>query len=121
MKKLSTALTVGLVALITVGCNNANGIAKTQLAAETTPAAQDTVLAEILGVGGHSDNSSEVFEPINEFNEIEIPPRESIPLETEEQAVTGVDNIVEELAALDEELAALDEELAALDDLLAEF
>ena len=59
MKKLSSAFTVGLLALISVGCNNANDTAKTQLAPETNPEAQDTVLAELEVVDDHSDNSSE--------------------------------------------------------------
>lgn len=112
MKKLSTALTVGLVALIAVGCNNANDTAKTQLAPETTPEAHDTVLAELEDVGDQSDNSSEVLEPTSEFDKIETPRQDSIPLETEEQAVTEVDNVVAELDAIDEELAALDDLLA---------
>ncbi len=114
MKKLSTALTAGLVALIAVGCNNANDTSKTQLAPETTPEAQDTVLAELEGVDDHSDNSSEVLEPPSEFNEIETPLQDIIPLETEEQAVTEVDNIVAELDVI---VAELD----AIDDLLADF
>ena len=112
MKKLSTALTAGLVALIAVGCNNANDTSKTRLAPETTPEVQDTVLAELEGVDDHSDNPSEVLEPSSEFNEIETPLQDIIPLETEEQAVTEVDNIVAELDAIDEELAALDDLLA---------
>ena len=63
MKKLSTALTAGLVALIAVGCNNANDTSKTRLAPQTTPEAQDTVLAELEGVDDHSDNPSEVLNP----------------------------------------------------------
>lgn len=112
MKKLSSALTVGLLALISVGCNNANDTAKTQLAPETNPEAQDTVLAELEVVGDHSDNSSEVLELTSGINEVETPLQDSIPLETEEQAVTEVDNIVAELDAIDEELAALDDLLA---------
>ena len=112
MKKLSTALTAGLGALIAVGCNNANDTAITQLAPETTTEAHDTVLAELEDVDDHSDNSSEILEPTSEFNEIETPLQDSIPLETEEQAVTQVDNIVAELDAIDEELAALDDLLA---------
>ena len=114
MKKLSTALTAGLVALIAVGCNNASDTSKTQLAPETTPEAQDTVLAELEGVDDHSDNSSEVLEPTSGFNEIETPLQDIIPLETEEQAVTEVDNIVAELDVI---VAELD----AIDDLLADF
>ena len=112
MKKLSTALTFGLVALIAVGCNNANDTAKTQLAPETTTEAHDTVLAELEDVDDHSDDSSEVLEPTSEFDKIETPRQDSIPLETEEQAVTEVDNVVAELDAIDEELAALDDLLA---------
>ena len=114
MKKLSSAFTVGLLALISVGCNNANDTAKTQLAPETNPEAQDTVLAELEVVDDHSDNSSEVLEPSSEFNEIETPLQDIIPLETEEQAVTEVDNIVAELDVI---VAELD----AIDDLLADF
>ena len=111
MKKLSTALTAGLIAFLAVGCNNTDTTVETPPAPETAPAAQDTVLAGSEGAGDYNDTPDSLT-PINELDDIEgleTTVDESTPIETSEQAVTEVDDIVAELDAIDEELAALDD------------
>ena len=111
MKKLSTALTAGLIAFLAVGCNNTDTTVETPPAPETAPAAQDTVLAGSEGAGDYNDTPDSLT-PINELDDIEgleTTVDESTPIETSEQAVTEVDDIVAELDAIDSELAALDD------------
>ena len=86
MKKLSTTLTISLIALIAAGCNNTDTTVETPPTPETTPAAQDTVLAGSEGAGDYNDT------PDNNgaINELE----DSTPIETPEQAVNEVDEIV---------------------------
>ena len=112
MKKLSTALTMSLIAVITLGCTNTDTTVQTPATPETTPAAQDTVLAGSEGAGHYNNTPNNVNEPNNEPDDIEgleTIIEENTPIETSEQAVTEVDEIIAELDAIDEELAALDD------------
>lgn len=116
MKKLSTALSIGLVALIAVGCNSTDTTVQAPPAPEPTPAAQDTVLAGSEGAGDYNDTPDNSG-PVNEVDDIEgleTIIEDSTPIETPEQAVNEVDEIVAELDAIDEELAALDDLLSDL-------